>query len=65
MYNLLKNIRHRINVDGVGVYTLLISSGCTLNCRYCLNRKALELKGDDISVEDLYNKDFSKLNIEY
>ena len=30
--------RHRFNVDGTGVVTLVTSYGCPLRCKYCLNQ---------------------------
>ena len=37
--------RHRINVDGAGVTTLVAFHGCPLNCKYCLNPQALSPEG--------------------
>ena len=34
--------RHRLGADGRGVTTLAAFHGCTLHCRYCLNRRCLE-----------------------
>ena len=31
--------RHRLTTDGAGVTTLVAFHGCSLNCRYCLNRQ--------------------------
>ena len=33
--------RHRLNTDGKGVTTLVILSGCPLQCRYCINEEIL------------------------
>lgn len=49
-------LRHRINVDGEGVNTLVAFHCCPLRCRYCLNPQSL---GDDsrfkgYSPEELY-----------
>ena len=37
--------RHRLAVDGEGVTTLVAFHGCTLHCRYCLNRQCLQPDG--------------------
>jgi len=37
--------RHRINVDGAGVTTLVAFHGCPLDCKYCLNPQALSPEG--------------------
>ncbi|RRD00955.1 radical SAM protein [Prevotella sp. OH937_COT-195] len=37
--------RHRIGIDGKGVVTLVAFHGCTLSCRYCLNRQCLRADG--------------------
>lgn len=34
-------VRHRINTDGKGVFTLAAFHGCTLRCRYCLNPQSI------------------------
>ncbi len=34
--------RHRLNVDGGGVTTLVAFHGCPLRCAYCLNRQCWE-----------------------
>ena len=34
--------RHRLGADGRGVTTLAAFHGCTLRCKYCLNRRCLE-----------------------
>ena len=49
--------RHRINVDGRGIVTLVCFGGCPLSCRYCIN-KALcfdSAKWKDYTPEQLYN----------
>lgn len=33
--------RHRIGIDGKGVTTLVVLSGCPLNCKYCINKELL------------------------
>ncbi|MDD7318454.1 MAG: radical SAM protein [Prevotella sp.] len=37
--------RHRLGIDGNGVVTLVAFHGCTLSCRYCLNRECLRADG--------------------
>ena len=48
--------RHRINVDGAGVTTLVAFHGCPLNCKYCLNPQALSPEGvwKRLSPEELF-----------
>ena len=41
MLNIININRHRLSVDGHGVTTLIILSGCPLRCEYCINKKAL------------------------
>lgn len=47
--------RHRINIDGVGITSLVALPGCPLSCAYCINNELLQR--DDliktISEEDL------------
>jgi pyruvate formate lyase activating enzyme len=37
--------RHRLNVDGGGVTTLVAFHGCPLHCKYCLNSQCLSPDG--------------------
>ena len=48
--------RHRIDVDGSGVTTLVAFHGCPLNCKYCLNPQALSPEGvwKRFSPEELF-----------
>lgn len=47
--------RHRMTVDGYGVTSLVASTGCPLNCKYCINKKELENAKPVLkSPEDLY-----------
>ena len=46
--------RHRIGIDGIGVTTLACFHGCTLRCRYCLNRRCL---GPDEGMQHLTPKE--------
>lgn len=34
--------RHRINIDGNGIRTLIALSGCPLECKYCINEKIIK-----------------------
>ena len=49
--------KHRIDVDGEGVTTLVAFHGCPLRCQYCLNPKALSPNGvwKRYTPEELYN----------
>lgn len=50
--------RHRMNVDGVGVTTLVAFHGCPLRCRYCLNPQCVQAEGvwGMLSPEELFNQ---------
>lgn len=62
-YPLLALSRHRMELDGEGVTTLVAGSGCPLSCAYCINKTLLcqvptlvtpaELY-DRVKVDDLY-----------
>lgn len=43
MHKITANIfgikRHRLNIDGDGIVTLVAFYGCPINCRYCLNNE--------------------------
>lgn len=46
--------RHRLNTDGKGVTTLVILSGCPLQCRYCINEEILSRgKTRKLTVDEL------------
>ena len=36
--------RHRFSTDEDGITTLIALAGCSLNCKYCINRKVLSTK---------------------
>lgn len=40
--NILWINRHRINIDGVGITTLVSLPGCPLSCAYCINNELLQ-----------------------
>ena len=57
--------RHRMATDGVGVTTLVVSQGCPLQCKWCINpytwsgdRKAKRYTPqellDTLKIDDLY-----------
>lgn len=59
--------RHRIDTDGSGIRTLICLYGCTLRCKYCPNRFAIESEEDvqrlsrsaddllyEVMVDDIY-----------
>ncbi len=50
--------RHRINVDGKGIVTLVCFGGCPLSCRYCINKALCFDKAQwrDYTPEQLYEK---------
>lgn len=50
--------RHRLNIDGRGITTLVGLHGCPLHCRYCLNDKCHSVDGiwRTLSVQELYEQ---------
>ncbi len=57
--------RHRLEVDGQGVTTLVGFHGCTLRCKYCINAQCLQPNGihriitpkellDEVKIDNLY-----------
>ena len=57
--------RHRIQLDGDGIRSLVFFSGCTLRCKYCINPQSwdnsrvpheysIEQLYDTLSVDNLY-----------
>lgn len=49
--------RHRLTTDGEGVTTLVAFSGCSLRCKYCLNKVSWDLSnGRDYSPELLFDE---------
>ena len=54
MFRMSRVLRHRINIDGEGIVSLVGLMGCPLSCEYCLNQKMLRSKSYyDVSAEDL------------
>lgn len=42
MFNVLAINRHRIEIDGNGITTLIALSKCPLKCKYCLNKEIIK-----------------------
>lgn len=55
-YPLLALSRHRMEIDGQGVTTLVAGSGCPLSCAYCINKKLLCQAPTLVTAEELYEK---------
>lgn len=47
--------RHRMNVDGKGITTLVLFPGCPLHCKYCINDNCHIINNETISTVRLYN----------
>lgn len=49
--------RHRLTTDGEGVTTLVAFNGCSLRCKYCLNKTCWDAaKGRDYTPEILFEE---------
>ena len=55
-YPLLAIVRHRMEVDGDGVTTLVAGAGYPLSCRYCLNREVLQKHPTFVTPQALYDR---------
>ena len=55
-YPLLALSRHRMEIDGQGVTTLVAGSGCPLSCAYCINKKLLCQAPTLVTAAELYEK---------
>ena len=55
-YPLLGLARHRMEIDGEGVTTLVAGAGCPLSCAYCINKIALCQAPTLVSAAELYEK---------
>lgn len=53
MLSIISIARHRLSVDGHGVTTLIILSGCPLRCEYCINKKALLRQAKQMETSEL------------
>lgn len=58
MFKVIQIARMRINRDGEGVRTLVITEGCNLQCRYCFNKRTWDgsLKYREMSAKQLYDE---------
>ena len=56
LYPLLALSRHRMEIDGAGVTTLVAGAGCPLSCAYCINKSLLLQAPTFITAEELYEK---------
>ncbi|MGN1048839.1 MAG: 4Fe-4S cluster-binding domain-containing protein, partial [Eubacteriales bacterium] len=50
--------RLRMGIDGNGIRTLVVTAGCPLRCRYCLNPHTWNGRAflDSFSAEELYDR---------
>ena len=55
-YPLLALSRHRMDIDGAGVTTLVAGSGCPLSCAYCINKTLLCQAPTLVTAAELYEK---------
>ncbi len=55
-YPLLGLSRHRMEVDGEGVTTLVAGAGCPLSCAYCINKSLLRQAPSFVTAAELYEK---------
>lgn len=55
-YPLLGLSRHRMEIDGEGVTTLVAGAGCPLSCVYCINKKLLCQAPTWVTAAELYEK---------
>lgn len=55
-YPLLGLSRHRMELDGEGVTTLVAGAGCPLSCAYCINKSLLRQAPSFVTAAELYEK---------
>ena len=55
-YPLLALSRHRMEIDGEGVTTLVAGAGCPLSCAYCINKSLLCQAPSLVTAAELYEK---------
>ena len=56
LYPLLALSRHRMEIDGEGVTTLVAGAGCPLSCAYCINKSLLRQAPTFVTAAELYEK---------
>ena len=61
MKNMISRIaavgRHRLGIDGKGIRTLVVFSGCPLRCKYCINPYTWDAtKGNLYTPQELLNR---------
>lgn len=57
--------RHRIAIDGDGVTTLVLLSGCPLSCAYCINKHILNNNNADKIYEITPEELWEQVEIDY
>ena len=55
-YPLLALARHRMELDGEGVTTLVAGAGCPLSCRWCINQTLLRRAPEYVTPQELYER---------
>lgn len=55
-YPLLSLSRHRMEIDGEGVTTLVAGAGCPLSCAYCINKTELCQAPTLVTAAELFEK---------
>lgn len=56
LFPLLGIARHRMEIDGEGVTTLVAGAGCPLSCAYCINKTLLRQTPSYFTASELYEK---------
>ena len=56
LYPLLALSRHRMEIDGEGVTTLVAGAGCPLSCAYCINKSLLCQAPTFVTPRELYER---------
>ncbi|MBQ1520794.1 MAG: 4Fe-4S cluster-binding domain-containing protein, partial [Clostridia bacterium] len=55
-YPLLAVSRHRMEMDGEGVTTLVAGAGCPLSCAYCINKTLLCQPPTFVTPRELFDR---------
>ena len=55
-YPLLALGRHRMEIDGEGVTTLVAGAGCPLSCRWCINQTLLRRAPEYVTPQELFER---------